>query len=382
MMYPPPSGPTLSPDQAAELDDTFLSSDPYAQASARIAMMLDWADQAEHTEPIPPAAELPATLRSYALRLGFIAPSVWKPSKSVRETQLAQDAFTLRHHLAEAVFRLAWAVLNDDGAANACLWARLSGSPTSLAEILSQVEGHLTAPSPKYFDGLVFTPTAVSAVTPQSDQGRALRTYFAWFKYANLLLQRNDIALNSVNNKVKHGLAVRARNDVRFDLLRSAVEGDSMTVAEANNPLAKIFEHPVLEALHEAPVSPRAKAPLEVSLVQVDTPRVLAEAQMLAMVYGAVFHTAAAAHFKARPILPEHVHPPQHPGLPVDGPMPPSGHDPVIGMRFPLTHPQTADQPARKQGLAFNDAFFGLNVESGPRTVTVVDDEGNVPTNG
>lgn len=375
MMYPPPSGPTLSPDQAAELDDTFLSSDPYAQASARIAMLLDWADQPEHAESTPPAAELPATLRSYALRLGFVAPSVWRPSSSVRETQLAQDAFALRHHLAEAVFRLAWAVLNDDGADNACLWARLSGSPTSLTEILSQVEGHLTAPSPKYFEGLIFTRTEVSAVTPQSDQGRALQVYFGWFQYARVLLQRNDIALNSVNNKVKHGLAVRARNDIRFDLLRGAVGGDSVTVSEANNPLATVFEHPVLEALHEAPLGPRSKAPLEVSLVQVDTPRMLAEAHMLAMLYGTIFHTAATIHFSARSNLPAHVHPPQHPGLPVDGPTPPSGHDPVIGMRFPLTEPRTPGQPVRKQGLSFNDVFVGLNVTAGPRIVTVVEDD-------
>lgn len=43
-MYPPPTGPDLTAEQCQELDDTFLSSDPYGYFSARIRMMLWWAE--------------------------------------------------------------------------------------------------------------------------------------------------------------------------------------------------------------------------------------------------------------------------------------------------------------------------------------------------
>jgi hypothetical protein len=45
-MYPPPVGPLLTEEQAQELDDTFLSSDPFQYFRSRIASLLAWQESA------------------------------------------------------------------------------------------------------------------------------------------------------------------------------------------------------------------------------------------------------------------------------------------------------------------------------------------------
>ena len=107
-MYPPPTGTRLSAEQRRSLDDTFLSSDPFGYFSARIHMLLEWADASNTHEDEAPttsgdrAAPTGAVLTRFSSLLG--APEGVTPRTSPRSvtTQVATDAYAVRHHAAES----------------------------------------------------------------------------------------------------------------------------------------------------------------------------------------------------------------------------------------------------------------------------------------
>lgn len=376
MIHPGPSGTELTAEQARELDDTFLASDPYSQSCARIAMMLEWAEHDDRMGTPPAAAALPDTIRQFANQTGFIPAPVWSTHRRVRETQLAQDAFTLRHHLAESAMRLAWASVAADEADTTCVWEILSSSPNALPDVLEALDERFRDRSLNDFATLVLTPDHLDDFQPGSDIAHAVTIYAGWFDYATILLQRCDIALNAVNNKIKHGLAVRARDDVRLDLHVGPIPDDGLTVSRANSPALRLFDKPLVEAIHRAPTKPRAQAALEDTLVRVDLPTILGEAHMIAMLHGAMFHVLARAHFDGRDDLADHLGPPNHPGFPASAPMPPGGdHPSIVGMRFPLTEPAVAGSTRRSTAIALHDSLIPLDIAGEPMPGRVVPDE-------
>src|SRR5680860_1774109 len=62
-MYPPPDGQDLTEEQALELDDTFLASDPFQYFSSRIASLLAWHESAPVSDAPLPEPE-PASIRA------------------------------------------------------------------------------------------------------------------------------------------------------------------------------------------------------------------------------------------------------------------------------------------------------------------------------
>src|SRR5680860_1136072 len=53
-MYPPPDLQDLTEEQALELDDTFLASDPFQYFSSRISSLLAWHESAPVSDaPLP-----------------------------------------------------------------------------------------------------------------------------------------------------------------------------------------------------------------------------------------------------------------------------------------------------------------------------------------
>lgn len=55
-MYPPPTGKDLTQEQARELDDTFLASDPFEYFRSRISSLLIWQEAAPVADgPLPEA---------------------------------------------------------------------------------------------------------------------------------------------------------------------------------------------------------------------------------------------------------------------------------------------------------------------------------------
>lgn len=70
-MYPPPDGQDLTEQQALELEDTFLASDPFQYFSSRIASLLTWHESAPVSDapfPEPGPGSIRADFNQYLQR--------------------------------------------------------------------------------------------------------------------------------------------------------------------------------------------------------------------------------------------------------------------------------------------------------------------------
>ena len=159
-MYPPPTGTRLSAEQRRALDDTFLSSDPFGYFSARIRMLLEWADASNTQEEEGPttsgdrAAPTGAVLTRFSSLLG--APEGVMPSASPRTvtTQVATDAYAVRHHAAESLVRLTGVLLARDESTESSVWEDLTKSPNRISDVIDQIRTHLQPDDPKTFANL------------------------------------------------------------------------------------------------------------------------------------------------------------------------------------------------------------------------------------
>ena len=207
----------------------------------------------------------------------------------------------------------------------------------------------------------------------------ASNVFADWLQFAIDLLVGHELQLNAAHNKVKHGLSVRARDDLKVSFVTTPPSADgTIPVGVLTGPDAvDIFDRPVIEVLAQAPKVDGHRQGLELTQLRVDVPAVLAEAYMIAWAHGAMFHVAATKHFEGRVDLPDYLGAPAHPGYPVGGPHPDhvSGKAPV-GMRFPLTTPPGGGPARRPAGIAFRDSFIPLIFTgSAMRNVRVVADE-------
>lgn len=373
-MYPPPTGPDLTAEQRQELDDKFLSSDPYGYFSARIGMMVRWADSDvdndKHLAAVPDHEQHQATeTRGRVARL-LGRPLGWIPEASPRSigTQLATDAYALRHHAAESLVRLAAALSQRANVAESCVWEALSDGPNQLDQVVSQLHESLSSKeAPTQFARLVLREQDLrGGITEQL--ASASNVFVDWLQFAIDLLVGHELQLNAAHNKVKHGLSVRARDDLKVSFATAPPGADgTISVGALTGPgVVDIFDRPVIEVLAQAPKVDGHRQGLELTQLRVDVPAVLAEAYMIAWAHGAMFHVAATKHFKGRADLPNHLNAPAYPGYPVGGPHPEqvSGKGPV-GMRFPMTTPPGGGPPRRPAGVAFRDSFIPL-IFTGP----------------
>jgi hypothetical protein len=115
----------------------------------------------------------------------------------------------------------------------------------------------------------------------------------------------------------------------------------------------------VLEYISRPPGKP--KNGYERTLLRADAPTLLAEAWMMAITHGALFHTGANLHIGDRgdaTIAP-------HPGL-AAGPNPEQVlANKSVGMRFPMTTPPGGGHPTRPSGIALPEGFFPLEFGKG-----------------
>ena len=365
-MYPPPSGANLTAEQRQELDDTFLSSDPYAYFSARIEMLLRWADSADDSRelPVETAHDAQNTAGRFARLLGRSAGFISEAS-SPRSlaTQVATDAYTLRHHAAESLVRLTSALSPRMEVAESCVWEALSTGPNRLDQVVDQLRASFSSSeAPMKFARLVLRgPDLQGGMTERL--ASASNVFADWFQFAIDLLMGHELQLNAAHNKVKHGLSVRARDDLKVSFATTPPSADgTITISALTGPdVIDIFDRPVIEVLAKAPKIDGHQQGLELTQLRVDVPTVLAETYMIAWAHGAMFHVAAARHFEGRPNLFDFMHAPAHPGYPLAGPKPDhiSSKGPV-GMRFPLTTPPGGGPVRRPAGIAFRDSFIPL----------------------
>lgn len=384
-MYPLSAGPDLTAEQRQELDDTFLSSDPYGYFSARIAMVLRWAESGgdDHNERPAAASDdeqrADETLGRFARFLG--RPAGFEPETSARSvaTQVATDAYALRHHAAESLVRLTAALSRGMNVAGLCVWEALSTGPNQLDQIVDQLRESFSSPdSPMQFARLVLRDQDLqSGIT--AELASASNVFADWLRFAIDLLAGHELQLNAAHNKVKHGLAVHARDDLRVSFVTSPPNADGTIPVGAltGRGVVDIFDRPVIEVLARAPKVDGHRQGLELSQLRVDVPAVLAEAYMLVWAHGAIFHVAAARHFEGRQDLPDYLHAPAHPGYPVGGPHPDHiSPKAPIGMRFPLTTPPGGGPARRPAGISFRDSFIPLTFTGSAKgSVRVVGDE-------
>ena len=367
-MYPPPTGTRLSAEQRRALDDTFLSSDPFGYFSARIRMLLEWADASNTHEDEGPttsgdrAAPTGAVLTRFSSLLG--APKGVMPSASPRTvtTQVATDAYAVRHHAAESLVRLTGVLLARDESTESSVWEDLTKSPNRISDVIDQIRTHLQPDDPMTLARLVLCASDIE--NGVNDVLVSAYNVFAdWLQFAIDLLTAHELRLDAAHNKVKHGLAVRAHDDLALWVTTTPPNADgTYPVSALSGPAAvPIFDCPVLDVLAEAPKVDGHKQGLEVTQLRVDVPAVLAEAYMIAWTHGAMFHVAASTHFRGREDLPEDVRAPAHPSYPVNGRRPDNiAADAPVGMRFPLTTPPGGGPLKRPMGIGFREGFIAL----------------------
>ena len=295
------------------------------------------------------------------------------------DAQVAADALAVRHHAAEALLRLACARLAPDSGVGApCLWAEIACGPTQTADVVERLNASAERPGAgeRVFHALV-EPEEREAARSSSEVVDACNVFVDWLHYAATLLSTGvPIDLQAGHNKVKHGLAVRARSDMRLVLLATGPDADgSIPLSAFTGPgVVDIFDQPVLEVLAQPKVDGHRQG-LEVTQLRLKPSALLADAYMLAMAHGALFHVAAVEHFTGRDDLRKDQTPPASPGYPVGGPKPSDidAHAP-LGMRFPLTTPPGGGQVRREAGIGFRDHFQVLHIDHAGRQGQVVED--------
>lgn len=348
-------------------------------------MMLRWAESDVDSDEHPLAT--PEHAKSYpADSLGRFSRLLGRPEGFIPETsprsistQVATDAYALRHHAAESLVRLTAALSQRTSVGNSCVWEALSTGPNQLAQVVDQIrESFSSEEASIHFARLVVREQDLqSGMTEQL--ASASNVFADWLNFAIALLMGHELQLNAAHNKVKHGLSVRARDNLKVSFSTTPPNADgTIPLSALTGPNAvDIFDRPVIEVLARAPKVDGHPQGLELTQLRVDVPVVLAEAYMIAWAHGAMFHVAAAKHFAGRSHPPKYLTAPAHPGYPVGGPHPDhvSGKAPV-GMRFPLTTPPGGEPTRRPPGLAFRDVFIPFTFTgSAMRNGRVVADE-------
>lgn len=373
-MYSPPTGQHLTAEQARELDDTFLASDPFQYFRSRIASLMAWHENAPVEETALPEAP-PDSIRDEFNRY-LQRPATDGPFKDLEvHAQIAADALAVRHHAAEALVRFACAVLAPSPTADTpCLWSEVATGPTQIQDAIDRLNAASQAPdaSERMLRALV-EPTNLATARTKPDIVNACNVLIEWLGYAIRLLTPAEIDLQAGHNKVKHGLAVRARSDLRVTFLTTGPTAeDTIAVSALNGPDAlDIFDQPVVELLARGPKVDGHRQGLEVTQLRLKPSALLADAYMLAMAHGTMFHVAAVQHFADRGDLRDHHAAPAAPGYPVGGPKPEhiDAQSP-LGMRFVITLPPGGGPAQRETGIGFREYFQTLHVNyDGYRTV-------------
>ncbi|MFU8875466.1 hypothetical protein [Micromonospora sp. SL4-19] len=366
-MFTQPKGQTLTAEQAVALDDEFFGSRPLAHMAARIASLLTSADV--------PAAGQSNRLATCIAGLGAGHESdAASFTDADRDLHVATEAFAARHHAAETLVRLyhALAVAPSPAGAPRCVWSALCDGPTQTATLVDQASAHLSSDDGHAtFWKLVLPASAAQTSPPDEANTTALNVMAAWLQRAMLLLLPSEpIDLNAAYNKIKHGMAVRARNDLLAIFTKNGPDPDETMSLSA---LTGSGTHSLIDGLSVAHLSrPRAagrKQGLEMTTLNLPPAALLAETWMLARTHAAMFHIAAERHFAGRRTAP---HPAPEPLL---GPTPDELlGDPVVGIRHPVTTPPGGGAPDRQPGIALRTSFIPLVIHFDQKsTATVVD---------
>ena len=355
-----PEGTHLTADQAKILDDEFFRADPLGHFTSRISMLL-----ASKSQTVAPTrATYPGFFDALGLDGLDALPGVGERN---RDVQVSIDALALRHQCAEALERLLFALTAaHEGPDARCLWWAIADSPTRTLNVLESTKRAFDA------DEHLLLRLMFGLDTPITDEAvAAADTALAWINHAGHLLAGDELSINAAHNKLKHGLAVATRDDVRIDLVAAPPndKGEVPLSAFGEGKSVPIFDRPMLTYLSRPHGKP--KRGLEVVSLRVDVDTVLAETWMLATVYAALFHVAALEHFEG--LAPDGLAP--YPTLAIGRTPKQMLASQALGYRSPVTLPPDGVTAARPSGVFFYGAFFEMDIDLESRRQAVIVDE-------
>jgi hypothetical protein len=359
-----PEGPHLTPEQAHEFNDSYFGSRPYEYFSARIDSLLGSVDRSRSQSTQGLRAKFAAAIGVTDLY------DVLRFSDAERELQVVTDSFAVRHHAAEALVRLYHGLTASSRPESAprCVWASVADGPTRTVDLVGQARAHLTsADGRRTFWSLVLPPSIADQPTREAET--ALNVMGAWLKYAMHLLVRSDIDINAAHNKVKHGLAIRSRNDLRLTFTTQAPNADgTVPLSALTGPAAfDVLDTTTLDYLARPPKDENGKQGIELCSLRLAPETLLVEAWMMAVTLGAMFHVAAADHYGDRDV--EFA---PYPRLPLAPSPEQLLGGTVVGLRHPVTTRPGGGAP-REPGIAYHNAFQPITIDiTGSFSTTVV----------
>ncbi|MEV8136216.1 hypothetical protein [Microbacterium aurantiacum] len=339
----------LSENHAKALDDEFFLSHPAAYFASRISSLLT----AERSMTAPSPVDEPEFFDALGLTE---ADQLLIFEEQDRRLQVAVEALGLRHQAAEALLRFMYAITAakpNEGDAQST-WLAIADSPTALIDVVRKTIAALDADEELFLRCLFPPGTRVT-----KNAAAAAETAAAWMNHAIALLTGDELSVNAANNKVKHGLAVSARGDVRIEFITTPPDdlGRIPVSAFGEGKSVPIFDRPMLTYLSRPHVKP--KQGLEAISLRVDVPVVLAEAWMIANVYAAMFHARAKRHFGDR--MPDGVAP--YPTLAI-GRLPEHViRGRPLGYREAVTLPPDGTTQPRTSGLFFHRSFVPMDID-------------------
>lgn len=344
----------LSQEDAKTLDDEFYRSDPNGYFRARIAALLN----ASHASADTPT---PDTHPEFFAALTLDpAEGVLDFDEQARKAQTAVDALALRQHVAESLVRFLHALIAAEPELSDApsMWMAVTNGPNQLQAVREQLEtaldvGDVTLPHLMFPVGTSRTPELFTAMQTASE----------WINHALHLLLDDELAVNVAHNKVKHGLAISARSNMRVELIARAdideINGEATVPLSAFGPGRSIplFDRPFLTYLTRRRNNPSRG--VEAVSLRVDIPVVLAEAWMMANVYGCLFNIAAVKHFgegSGEDIAP-------YPRLVLGATPERVIGGAALGTRANITLPMDPRATPRAEGVFFFNGFVPLSVD-------------------
>lgn len=358
-VYPTSESSDLTPEQLARLDDTLFESNADSYWRARIDALL------REPAPVDYGVALASEVTGHGLDERML--SMTEPTQAERELQRALDAFALRHHLAESLVRIVHAVLTGWETSGSSIWASLTSNRDdghALVKALRDFEARGEIPAN------LFMPAAdVRALPaePPADVRDAVRMHWRWVRRAMGLLVSDGLDANVGNNKLKHGFAVRPRNDLRVSFMTAPPNPDGSIPLSAIKSGASLVDARAIEFLERLPPRHDHAGSWEITVLNLRPAPLLAEALALSTVWASVFASAAADRFVGRNKVG-----PRHPGL-VLGPPPEAIVRKVIGYRQALTI-STKSGTSRGLTVETPDGIVGLT-QTGPGTSGVIVDD-------
>lgn len=345
-MYPVSESTDLTTAQSRQLDDSLFESNTTAYWRARIDALL--------REPAP--VDYGTGLASEIAELG-LDPRIFtatEPTQSERAMQRALDAFALRHHIAESLVRLVRAVITAGPNHDVSVWALMADNRDSGADVVKAVRKLVEGGVPGLDLFVPIDEVELVQQTRAAEVEKALRMHWRWVDRAMNLLVSDGLDHNAGNNKLKHGFAVRARDDLRIEFTTTPPNSDGTVPLSAFDNSFPLIDAHVIEFLERLPGRHSHAGSWEVTVLNLRPKELLAETLMFSVVWSSVIASAASRRFAGR----DKATPP-HAGL-VLGPAPSRLIRKAVGLRQGLTAAKTGKPPRP------------FTVDTGPSTVTLI----------